>query len=53
MYPRVDAAFKLHAACKQCIGIYVASALIGVCSLLAYRLHAAVEGVPLRLTRSP
>ena len=23
------AAFKLHAACKQCIGIYVASALIG------------------------
>ena len=47
------AAFKLHAACKQCIGIYVASALIGVFSLLAYRLHAAVERAPLRITRSP
>lgn len=47
------AAFKLHAACKQCIGIYVASGLIGVFALLAYRLHAAVVRVPLRLTLSP
>ena len=47
------AAFKLHAACKQCIGIYVASALIGLGALLAYRLHAAVERVALRLTHSP
>lgn len=47
------AAFKLQAACKQCIGIYVASALIGVFALLAYRLHAAVEDEPLRFSRSP
>ena len=31
------AAFKLHAACKQCIGIYTASTLIGVSAVLAYR----------------
>lgn len=31
------AAFKLNAACKQCIGIYTASALVGIGSLLAYR----------------
>jgi hypothetical protein len=46
------AAFKLHAACKQCIGIYIASALIGVFSVLAYRLHVAVERAPLHITRS-
>lgn len=46
------AAFKLHAACKQCIGIYVASALIGIFSLLAYRLHVAVEGTRLRIAPS-
>lgn len=31
------AAFKLHAACKQCIGIYISSTLICVCAVLAYR----------------
>jgi len=31
------AAFKLHAACKQCIGIYLTSLAVGVCALLAYR----------------
>jgi uncharacterized membrane protein len=47
------AAFKLHAACKQCIGIYLASALIGVFSMLAYRQHARRERGALRVTRSP
>jgi uncharacterized membrane protein len=31
------AAFKLGAACKQCIGIYTASLIIGVSAFLAYR----------------
>jgi uncharacterized membrane protein len=31
------AAFKLHAACKQCIGIYTSSVLVGVFAALAYR----------------
>jgi hypothetical protein len=31
------AAFKLHAACKQCIGIYSSSTVVGVASLLAWR----------------
>jgi uncharacterized membrane protein/protein-disulfide isomerase len=31
------AAFKLHAACKQCIGIYIASALVGAFAFWAYR----------------
>jgi hypothetical protein len=34
------AAFKLHAACKQCIGIYIASAIVGIGALLAHT-HAA------------
>ena len=46
------AAFKLHAACKQCIGIYVSSALIGACALIAYRRLAAVWGGSMRVTRS-
>lgn len=37
------AAFKLHAACKQCIGIYLSSALIGVCAVLAYRSRSRVR----------
>lgn len=31
------AAFKLHAACKQCIGIYLSSLVIGVSAVMAYR----------------
>jgi hypothetical protein len=31
------AAFKLHVACKQCIGIYAASAVVGVVSFIAFR----------------
>jgi uncharacterized membrane protein len=31
------AAFKLGAACKQCIGIYSASLIVGVSAFLAYR----------------
>jgi hypothetical protein len=31
------AAFKLHAACKQCIGIYSASLCVGVFAVWAYR----------------
>ena len=31
------ALFKLQAACKQCMGIYFASALIATCAILAYR----------------
>jgi len=31
------ALFKLHTACKQCIGIYLASAVVGVAALLAQR----------------
>jgi uncharacterized membrane protein len=31
------AAFKLHAACKQCIGIYSSSTVVGIASLLAWR----------------
>jgi hypothetical protein len=31
------ALFKLHTACKQCIGIYLASAAVGVAALLAQR----------------
>jgi len=31
------AAFKLHAACKQCIGIYTSSVIVGVAAFLAYR----------------
>jgi len=30
------AAFKLHAACKQCIGIYIASAIVGIGALVAH-----------------
>jgi uncharacterized membrane protein len=35
------AAFKLHAACKQCIGIYVSSLVVGGCAFAAYRLGSA------------
>jgi uncharacterized membrane protein len=38
------AAFKLHAACKQCIGIYTASLLVGVLGVLAYRNRARIAG---------
>jgi uncharacterized membrane protein len=38
------AAFKLGAACKQCIGIYTASLLVGVMAVLAYRKHLARPG---------
>jgi uncharacterized membrane protein len=31
------AAFKVHAACKQCIGIYTSSTIVGVGAFLAYR----------------
>jgi uncharacterized membrane protein/protein-disulfide isomerase len=31
------AAFKLHAACKQCIGMYTSSALVGIFAFLAQR----------------
>ena len=35
------AAFKLHAACKQCIGIYTASTIVGAAALMAYRGYSA------------
>lgn len=38
------AAFKLHVACKQCIGIYLASAVIGVGALLAQRADRRLAG---------
>jgi uncharacterized membrane protein len=46
------AAFKLHAACKQCIGIYLSSTLVGVCAVLAYRSRSRtrVVGDPDRVT---
>jgi uncharacterized membrane protein len=47
------ALFKLHAACKQCIGIYIASAAVGALSLIAYRQRAAVDHGRVLITRSP
>jgi uncharacterized membrane protein/protein-disulfide isomerase len=38
------AAFKLHAACKQCIGIYTASLLVMVFGIAAYRNRARIAG---------
>jgi uncharacterized membrane protein len=38
------AAFKLHAACKQCIGIYTSSVVVGVAAFLAYRSSARLAG---------
>jgi hypothetical protein len=38
------AAFKLHAACKQCIGIYTSSVIVGVGAFLAYRSSARLAG---------
>jgi uncharacterized membrane protein len=46
------AAFKLHAACKQCIGIYTSSVLVGVFAVLAYRNRARIAGaVPVSFGR--
>jgi hypothetical protein len=39
------AAFKLHAACKQCIGIYLSSLLVGVCAVLVYRARSRTRVV--------
>ncbi len=38
------AAFELHAACKQCIGIYSSSLTAGLCALLAFRKRVRVVG---------
>jgi uncharacterized membrane protein/protein-disulfide isomerase len=44
------AAFKLHAACKQCIGIYICSALVGAGAFWAYRRSTRYErGLPLNM----
>lgn len=39
------AAFKLGAACKQCIGIYVSSAAVGACAWLAFRARSRTRVV--------
>jgi uncharacterized membrane protein len=46
------AAFKLHAACKQCIGIYTSSVLLGVFAFLAYRTSQLGRPSRERLDRS-
>ncbi len=46
------AAFKLHAACKQCIGIYLSSLVIGVAAVAVYRARSRtrVAGDPERMS---
>jgi hypothetical protein len=39
------AAFKLGAACKQCIGIYTSSLIVGVCAFMLYRLRSRTRVV--------
>jgi len=45
------ALFKLHTACKQCIGIYLASACVSVAAVLAQR--DSPDATPRKSTRRP